>query len=315
MCLRVNRSAPTRQSACRLGALALALLVAMPAAAQMQLVPSPAKPEGGSRPAAPTGEASKKASAKPVFVKPPNEDAVLGRPLAFDGVKGALQFDRAGKDVVVSKLTLPGERLSKPAEACQVDIVGEQPIVATAVGRPQGALRWRVAVEACPFTVDVLDGAALVSSAQPTCDFAAADCRVSPVGLWGPPGGAITPARIKELERERVQSETVMRANFRALVRHAGKDRAAVKAIAGEQAAFSSQREMTCRDYLRESVHGFCSAQITQARSLAILAQFPDDVEKAPRRRAFHAGHASPRKASAVAPASPESATQPEERP
>lgn len=69
-----------------------------------------------------------------------------------------------------------------------------------------------------------------------------------------------------------------MRANFKVLLRRAGKDRAAVKAIASEQAAFSSQREMTCRDYAHESVHGFCSAQITEARSLAILAKFADDA-------------------------------------
>ncbi|WP_158811916.1 hypothetical protein [Beijerinckia sp. L45] len=219
-----------------------------------------------------------KTPAKPISVKPPGEDAILGRLLSFDGAKGSMQFDRSARGVTLTKLTLPGERLSKPSEACQVDIVAEQPIVAADLGRPAGALRWSVAVEACPFTVDVLDGAALVSSAQPTCDFVAADCRVSPIGLWGPSGDAISPQRIKDLEHERVRAETTMRANFRVLLHRAGKDRAAVKAIAGEQAAFSSQREMTCRDYARESVHGFCSAQITEARSLAILAKFADEA-------------------------------------
>ena len=65
-----------------------------------------------------------------------------------------------------------------------------------------------------------------------------------------------------------------MRANFRAVLRKAGKDRTAVKAIAKEQAAFSSEREMTCRDYAQETVHGFCSTQITQARALALMAEF-----------------------------------------
>jgi hypothetical protein len=65
-----------------------------------------------------------------------------------------------------------------------------------------------------------------------------------------------------------------MRTNFRALIRKAGKDAIAVKAIAREQAAFSSQREMTCRDYDQETVHGFCSTQITEARALDLLAQF-----------------------------------------
>ena len=65
-----------------------------------------------------------------------------------------------------------------------------------------------------------------------------------------------------------------MRANFHALLRKAGKDKAAIKAIAREQAAFSSEREMTCRDYQDETKHGFCSTQITEARALALLAQF-----------------------------------------
>ncbi len=179
----------------------------------MQLMPAPATPGAPSQApaAAPSGKA---APLKPTPVTPPGEEAVLGHLLAFEGAKGAMQFDRADKDVVVTKLTLPGERLSKPTEACQVDIVGRPPVVAAAAGHPEGALRWRVAVEACPFSVDVLDGAALVSSAQPSCDFVAADCRVNPVGLWGPPGATILPARIKELERERVRAETTMRANF-----------------------------------------------------------------------------------------------------
>lgn len=259
----------------KLALLAL-VLGAGPAAAQMMLpgALNGASPAQAPKASAPPPEA--KAPAKPIVVKPPSEDAILGRPLSFDGAKGTMQFDRAAKGVTLSKLTLPGERLSKPSESCQVDIVADPPIVAADLGRPAGALRWSLAVEACPFIVDVLDGAALVSSAQPTCDFVAADCRVSPVGLWGPPGDAISPHRIKDLEHARVRAETTMRANFKVLLHRAGKDRAAVKAIAGEQAAFSSQREMTCRDYAHESVHGFCSAQITEARSLAILAKFAD---------------------------------------
>ena len=309
MPLCVKTTATTGLEACRWGALALLLVAAGPAAAQMQLMPaSPGGAEGGDKPAAraSSGEPARpRAASKPTFVKSPGEEAILGHLLSFEGAKGAMQFDRTGKDVTVSKLTLPGERLSKPTEACQVDVVAAQPIVAASVGRPQGALRWQVAVEACPFTVDVLDGAALVSSGQPTCDFAAADCRVHAVGLWGPPGGAITPARVKELERERVQAETVMRTNFRVLLQRAGKDRAAVKAIAGEQAAFSSQREMTCRDYARESVHGFCSAQITEARSLAILAKFPGEADKAPPKKSLAGGHPKKALAKAAAPEPP----------
>lgn len=295
-------------------AVMLMMLGAGEAAAQMMLpgamngaAPDRA-PKAGSMPI------EAKAPAKPILVKPPGEDTILGHALSFDGAKGRMQFDRAAEGVILTKLTLPGERLSKPNEACQVDIVAEKPIIVADLGRPAGALRWSIPVEACPFSVDVLDGAALVSSAQPTCDFIAADCRVSPVGLWGPAGDVISPQRIKELEHERVRAETTMRANFKVLLRRAGKDRSAVKAIAGEQAAFSSQREMTCRDYARESVHGFCSAQITEARSLALLAKFADESSDEPVKKHIAAKKPSPRPkaatmqapAPAVAPTAPQ---------
>ncbi len=305
----------TGRGALRAVALAGALLPGAPVAAQMQLVPPAAGTAGASSPAPPALAPGKGPPSKPTPVKPPGEEAVLGHLLLFEGAKGAMQFDRADKDVVVTKLTLPGERLSKPAEACAVNIVGQPPVVAAAAGHPEGALRWHVAVEACPFSVDVLDGAALVSSAEPSCDFVAADCRVNPVGLWGPPGAAIPPARIKELERERVRSETAMRGNFRVLLQRAGKDRAAVKALASEQAAFSSQREITCRDYARETVHGFCSAQVTQARSLALLAKMPAEAEKTPHRRpvAVRARPAAP--AQTVPPAAQTPPQQAQEKP
>ena len=148
------------------------------------------------------------------------------------------------------------------------------PLPATPAGRPAGAIRYTLSVPACAFTIDILDGAVLLTRPEPTCDFTAADCRVSPAGLWGPRAADITPKRAKDLERERVRLEATMRANFHALLRKAGKDRTAVKAIAKDQAAFSSEREMTCRDYAQETVHGFCSTQITQARALALMAQF-----------------------------------------
>ncbi len=223
-----------------------------------------------------SAEPNPSAPAKPIAVKAPDEEAVLGHVLSFDGARGEMRFERTGKDIALAKLRLPGNRLSMPASACDVDIVSAQPIVATDIGHPAGAQRWTVAVEACPFTVDLLDGAVLVTSAKPACDFVAADCRVNPVGLWGPAANTISPQRIKDLEKERVRAETTMRANFRVLLHRAGKDRGAIKAIASEQAAFSSEREVTCRDYKGEAVHGFCSTQITQARSLALLSKFSE---------------------------------------
>jgi hypothetical protein len=228
-------------------------------------------------------------AAKPVPVTPPSEDALLGQTLTFDGSKGMMRFNRAGKNIILSRLTLPGERLSKPGEYCEVNIEAEQPVAAAILGHPEGAVRWSFALEACPFTADVLDGAVLVSSPRPSCDFAAADCRVSPVGLWGPPGDSIPDQQVKTLERERLQAEAALRTNFKVLLQQAGNDKEAVKAITAEQAAFSAERDMTCHDYKGESEHGFCASQITQARSLALTAEYAGRVAEENARKAEEA--------------------------
>ena len=53
----------------------------------------------------------------------------------------------------------------------------------------------------------------------------------------------------------------------------AGKDKAAIKKIASEQAGFSSEREVACRNYAGEDVHGFCALRLTQARAFALRAE------------------------------------------
>ncbi len=220
------------------------------------------------------GGSAPRAMAKPIVIAPPSADTILGQTLSHDGSKGLMIFGKVGDGVVLLKLTLTGDKISKPGEACTVDVSMVNPVATRAAGRPAGATRLDVPLGACPFSVDVLEGAVLVSRPSPTCDFTAADCRVAPGGLWGPAASDISQKRIKDLERERVRIETTMRANFRALLKRAGKDRTAVKAIARDQAAFSSDREMLCRDYQNESVHGFCSTQVTEARALAMLTKF-----------------------------------------
>lgn len=223
---------------------------------------------GGGSSAAP----SSYAPPKPVIVKAPTGDTIAGHVLGQDGSKGEMVFDKAGEGLQLSKLRLPGDTVAKPGTPCLADVVLPTPVEAVAAGRPAGALRYDVPVPACPFTIDVLDGAVLVSRADPVC--VVGGCRVAPAGLWGPPATEFTPKRDKDLERERARLESVMRTNYRALTRKAGKDRDMVKAVARDQAAFSSEREMTCRDYVGETAHGYCSTQITQARALALMAQF-----------------------------------------
>lgn len=245
------------------------------------------------------GEAQR-APPKPIAIKPPSEDTIVGHLLSRDGVSGAMAFDRSGTALVLSKLTLNGDKISAPGKPCSIDVSLTPPLVVTPAGRPEGAVRFSVPLAACPFFIDVLDGAVLVSNPAPTCDFKAADCRVNLAGLWGPTAAEISPKRAKDLERQRVRVETTMRANFRVLLKRAGKDRTAVKAIAREQAGFSSEREMTCRDYAQESIHGFCSTQITEARVLALLAKFGDEPDRAPEHR--HGARAKPRPTAPAVP-------------
>jgi hypothetical protein len=60
------------------------------------------------------------------------------------------------------------------------------------------------------------------------------------------------------------------------------KDRSEIKAIAAAQAGFSSLREETCRDYVREDQHGFCAARVTEAHALALRAKLYPDAEDKP---------------------------------
>ncbi|MGH6811397.1 MAG: hypothetical protein ACREDM_03340 [Methylocella sp.] len=210
-------------------------------------------------------------------LKPPSEETIFGRELSRDGFAGIIAFQRgSGKGLEITRLSIAGEEISRPGEQCQVEVVAGTPIQTRFAGRPNGVSRYEVELETCPFSLDVLEGAVLVTRTPQTCDFRAADCRVDPAGLWGPPGNAIGPDQTKQLERERGRVESEMRVKFRALLTSAGKDKEAIKQIAAEQAGFSSEREVICRNYVREDIHGFCALRITQARALALQAAFED---------------------------------------
>lgn len=271
---------------------ALAALLAAPGAAQAQLqlpgafAPAPAGTVVG--PAAqPKKPKSPGAGAAAPAARVPADEAVLGRTLALNGRSGGLEFRKDGKALVVARLKLAGDQIGKPGEACEVDVGG--PLELKAEGRPAGANRYAVALPACPFAFDILNGAALAVTDGKVCEFKAADCRVDPAGLWGQPASEIGPQRSKEIERERYRAEQGLRAQFRAWIAGAGKDSALVSRIAREQAAFSSKREELCRSYARETQHGYCALMATEARSLAVAAHIlppaPPEEEESPRRR------------------------------
>ncbi|HTV33305.1 MAG TPA: hypothetical protein VME69_09425 [Methylocella sp.] len=219
------------------------------------------------------------ASAKPnpAVLRPPSEDTIFGLELAQDGNAGAILVERAtDKSVAITKLSLAGQTISHPGEPCQVEVVADAPIPASFAGRPRGILRYLADIPACPFSIDILDGAVLVERSPPSCDFNAADCRVAPAGLWGPPGQDFRPDQVNSLERERSHAETALRLNFRSLMKEAGKDREAIRKIASEQAGFSSERVEICRRYKGEDVHGFCALRVTQARAFALQATYEE---------------------------------------
>jgi hypothetical protein len=248
-----------------------------PAAARAQLMlPGAVQAQPPGSPDATSGSAGA-ASKKPKLagLKPPSVETILGRDLARDGSAGVISFRvRPADGIEITKLSLAGERTSYPAEACAVNAVAEGPIQARFHGRPNGLSRYEIDLPDCPFLLELLEGAVLVTRSPRTCEFTEARCRVDPTGFWGPRGDSFGPDQARQFERERGRAESDMRANFRALLQSAGKDEDAIKKIAGEQAGFSSAREMTCRSYLKEDVHGYCALRLTQARALALQTAF-----------------------------------------
>ena len=204
-------------------------------------------------------------------IKLPAEEAVIGRDLALNGARGRIEFARSADGLSITRLTLDGDQISKPDDNCRVDVVAGSPIGTKSLGHPLGMNRYQVALEACPFSFDVLDGAILVNPVPQACVMKAADCKVDPAGLWGPRAASLGAERVKEIERGRQRTEATMRDNFRALLARTS-GRAAVKTVASEQAGFSSARATICRDYAREDVHGFCALRITEARAITLHA-------------------------------------------
>jgi hypothetical protein len=264
--------------------LAIALAGGSPAVAQLQLPGALGQPAPAGTVAPPPPEAPRE-KPKPPILRAPSEDAVVGRTLLRNGSTGTLVIERAGKDLRVQKLALTGDQISKPNEHCRVEVSGT-PLALNSEGKPAGLPRYKIALEICPFSFDVLDGAVLASNGGKTCEFKAADCQVDPAGLWGPRASELGPQRVKEFERERAHAESTVRADFRALLAAAGKDKQQTKALAGEQAGFSSKREEKCRSYAGEDVHGFCGLRLTEARAIALGARLAGVEEVKPKPKA-----------------------------
>ncbi len=275
-------------AACPAAVAQLALPGAVP-----QSSPSVVAPPAGASVARPRGTG---AAVSAPILKAPGEEAVAGRQFQRNGATGLMAIDRSASGLTISKLAFAGYQLSRPTEACRVEVDGP-PIALQPAPRHDGLLSYDVALAACPFSLDVMEGAARVRGGS--CDFVAADCRVDPSGVWGPSGGAIGPAEAKTIERSRARAEMDARAAYRALIAAHKGDRAGVREIARSQASFSSSREELCRDYVQEDRHGFCSARVTMAHALALSAELRGSGETP---RATPRAKRPPRPRAAAAP-------------
>lgn len=232
------------------------------------LPPGTPAPSGDPAPEAPRPAP---APLRPVVLKTPAEDNILGQELMLNGLTGSLKIDKAG-GAATARITLPGAKISQPSETCRIPLSGGSPVALSSEGRPAGVARYEIAGGECPLRFEVLEGSVLVTAlgSSRVCTFAAADCATTPVGLWGPAASSLIP-RSAEFDSGRGVADKAVRDNFKVMTqRSRGGD---VRTVVTEQAAFSSEREQTCRTYAREGAHGFCNVRFTEARALSLAAR------------------------------------------
>lgn len=215
-----------------------------------------------------------------VMPKAPSEDTILGKALKLDGNGSEIEFSRAGGgELQVARLTLSGDRLSRSGEECRVEVSG-MPLKLTQRDSGLGLRRYQVAsFPACPFALDVLDGAILVTNEGKACEIKEADCRSDPSGLWGMPESDFDPKKAEEMLGSRAKVEKTVRADFKALYDRNSKDKLVRGFVVKQQAQFSSWREEVCRSYAKESDFGYCALRLTEARVIALGAQLAGGVK------------------------------------
>jgi hypothetical protein len=235
--------------------------------------PAPAPGAPGEPGQPPAAEAPRPAPqpARPVVLKTPSEDGVLGQDLQLNGLSGSLKLERTGT-AVTARIKLPGTKISQPAESCTVPLGGGNPIALSTEGKPEGVPRFEAAGAECPLRLDVAEGGVLVSTlgSGPVCTFSAADCATTPAGLWGPPAATLIP-RAGEFDTARGVADKAVRDNYKLMTQRARRED--VRPIVSEQAAFSADREQLCRTYAREGTHGFCHLRVTENRALALATR------------------------------------------
>ncbi|RDJ21219.1 hypothetical protein DWF00_28030 [Bosea caraganae] len=213
-------------------------------------------------------------------IKLPSEESIVGRALRHNGALGQASFEKLGSGYGL-RFSADGYQSENLTEPCVVDF-GEAPVPVTPQGRPAGVPRYKLEASACPIVFDVLDGAFLVVEPAEPCVITAAACRIDPRGLWGPDARTLT-SRSKEIEADRGKAERAVLEGYKALT--AKSDPVEQRAIAREQAGFSSERERVCRDYQREGQVGYCASRLTEAKAASIRARLglPEQKPERPR--------------------------------
>lgn len=228
----------------------------------VQRVPSPASdaPAGG-QPAAPRAA---KPAAKPVAPLP---EKIFGQDFRRHGKPphegGRLIVTARQPDVPGLQLHVFGHLISDRTTQCAIELGADEPVPMLRIEEPYSQSRYRLQSPVCPLVVEFLPHSVRVSLPDGECAFPQADCRLEPEGLWGPDGDELI-GRTPTIERQRGRADREMREVSRKLLRRLSG--AEQREAAAEQAAFSSERTMICRDYSQEEKHGFCAAELTAAR-------------------------------------------------
>lgn len=226
---------------------------------------APGAHQGGA--AGSEGQAQPRQPSMPA-IRIPGEEGIIGQTLRRHGGAGAAVLTKTTTGFGL-KLDVAGFQRDNPLEPCVVSF-GDQPVPVTSLGRPAGVPRYRLEAPVCPIVFDVLGGSFLVVEPAEPCLVEAAACRIDPRGLWGPDSRTLV-SRAREIEQARGTAERAVREGYKALSARA--DAVEQRSIAREQAGFSGERELICRDFQREGQLGFCGARITEARAAALRAR------------------------------------------
>lgn len=243
-----------------------------------------ATPPGVAQPPPPASPPQPGLSGQPRPGAPPvrqvADDVVVGQALMHNGRSGRLVMERRRGGFGL-RFAAEGFQTNNLTEPCAISF-GEEAIELEPMGRPNGLPRFRLKAPICPIVFEVMPNALLVLEPQQPCVIEAAQCRITPAGLWGPDGRGMV-ALARDIERDRARAETQVREGFRNLTNKVSPDEK--RTVAREQAGFSSEREQLCRDFNREASHGFCAAKITEARAASLRARLNEGpAEPRPRR-------------------------------